>query len=139
MKVGDEVDVKVLSFDREKGKIAVGMKQLQQNPWEAAAEAYPVGTVVKGRVQKIMGYGAFIDIAPGINGLVHISQVSDKFVKDINQQLQVGQEVEAVVISFEPERHRIGLSIRELEQQRKQQDAPAAESSDANTEESVAE
>lgn len=139
VKVGDEVDVKVLSFDKEKGKIAVGMKQLQQNPWEAAAEAYPVGTVVKGRVQKIMGYGAFIDIAPGINGLVHISQVSDKFVKDINQQLQVGQEVEAVVISFEPERHRIGLSIRELEQQRKQQDAPAAESSDANTEESAAE
>ncbi len=126
VKVGDEIEVKVLSFDREKGKIAVGMKQLRQNPWEAAAEKYPVGSVVRGTVRKIMNYGAFVEIEPGINGLIHISQVCDKFIKDINEQLQVGQEVEAVLISAEPERRRIGLSIRALEQQRKQEAAASA-------------
>lgn len=128
VKVGDEVEVKVLSFDKENGKIAVGMKQMTPDPWQVAAAKYPVGSVIKGTVQKIMGYGAFIDIEPGINGLVHISQVSDRFVKDIHHELTVGQEVEAAVISFEPERRRIGLSIRELAKRISQE---AAEESEA--------
>ena len=142
LKVGDEVEVVVLSLDKEKGRIAVGMKQMKRNPWDEAAEAYPVGTVVKGTVQKIVDYGAFVNIAPAVNGLVHISQVSDRFVKNIHDQLKIGQEVEAIVIGISPEDRRIALSIRELEQQRKQEAAAAAAEAaveEAPVEETVAE
>ena len=139
LKAGDEVEVVVLSLDKENGRIAVGMKQMKRNPWDEAAEAYPVGTVVKGTVQKIVDYGAFVNIAPAINGLVHISQVSDKFVKNIHDKLQIGQEVEAIVTGISPEDRRIALSIRELELQRKQEAAVQVAVEEAPVEEAAAE
>lgn len=112
LKIGDVKDFVVLKLDRESGRISLGYKQLQKKPYEVAAEKYPVGTVIKGKVERIFPYGAFVSIEDGIDGLVHVSQISHNWIKDANEALTVGQEVEAKIIGFEDTR--ITLSIKEL-------------------------
>ncbi len=112
LKIGDVKDFVVLKLDREHGRISLGYKQLQKKPYEVAAEKYPVGTVIKGKVERIFPYGAFVSIEDGIDGLVHVSQISHNWIKDANESLKVGQEVEAKIIGFEDTR--ITLSIKEL-------------------------
>ncbi|MDE6059866.1 MAG: S1 RNA-binding domain-containing protein [Clostridia bacterium] len=112
LKIGDVKDFVILRLDREHGKISLGYKQLQRKPYEIAAEKYPVGTVIKGKVERIFPFGAFVSIEDGIDGLVHVSQISHNWVKDANEVLTVGQEVEAKIIGFEDTR--ITLSIKEL-------------------------
>nr|MDE5602263.1 4-hydroxy-3-methylbut-2-enyl diphosphate reductase [Clostridia bacterium] len=112
LKIGDVKDFVILRLDREHGKISLGYKQLQRKPYEIAAEKYPVGTVIKGKVERIFPFGAFVSIEEGIDGLVHVSQISHNWVKDANEVLTVGQEVEAKIIGFEDTR--ITLSIKEL-------------------------
>lgn len=99
-------------MDRETGKISLGYKQLQKKPYEVAAEKFPVGTVIKGKVERIFPYGAFVSIDEGVDGLVHVSQISHNWIKDANEALTVGQEVEAKIIGFDD--NRITLSIKEL-------------------------
>ena len=99
-------------MDRETGKISLGYKQLQKKPYEVAAEKFPVGTVIKGKVERIFPYGAFVSIDDGVDGLVHVSQISHSWIKDANEALTVGQEVEAKIIGFDD--NRITLSIKEL-------------------------
>jgi len=110
--IGDVKDFVVLKLDREHGRISLGYKQLQKKPYEIAAEKYPVGTVVKGKVERIFPYGAFVSLEDGIDGLVHVSQISHNWIKDANEALTVGQEVEAKIIGFEDTR--ITLSIKDL-------------------------
>ena len=91
----------------------MGYKQLQKKPYELAAEKYPVGTIVKGTIARIHPFGAFVQIEDGIDGLIHVSQISHRYVKEASELLKEGQEVEAKVISFEG--NRITLSMKELE------------------------
>lgn len=110
--IGESYDFVVLKLDRETGRISLGYKQLQPKPYEVAREKYPVGTIIKGKVERIFSYGAFISIDDGVDGLVHVSQISHNWVKDANEVLKVGQEVEAKIISFDD--NRITLSIKEV-------------------------
>ena len=126
IELNKEYDFVVLKVDRESGKISLGYKQLQKKPYELAAEQYPVGTIIKGTVERIFPYGAFISIADGVDGLVHVSQISHNWIKDANEALKVGEEVEAKIIGFDD--NRITLSIKELlPEPEVKEEAPAAE------------
>lgn len=114
LKVGDEIDVVVLAMDREKGTISLGYKQLHAKPWEFAFEKYPVGSVVKGTVVRLAPFGAFVNLEPGIDGLVHISEITDHFIKKVEEALSVGQEVNVMVLDVNPEAKKISLSIKAL-------------------------
>ncbi|TWT64137.1 30S ribosomal protein S1 [Rubinisphaera italica] len=109
---GDQVEVKILSLDRGKKKISLGMKQLLANPWEYADQKYPKGTVIKGIVKKTTDFGAFVEIEPGLEGLVHISELDFKRVNHVGEVVKVGQEIEAKVLEVNKNKRRISLSIK---------------------------
>jgi small subunit ribosomal protein S1 len=111
---GQAIDVVVLSLDREKKKIGLGMRQLAQNPWNAAVEKYAVGTTVGGKVTRTTDFGAFIELEPGVEGLIHISELDHRRVKRVGEVLNVGQEVQAKVLEVQPDRQRISLSLKAL-------------------------
>ena len=113
LKIGDIVKVKILSMNEEKGKISLGLKQTMPEPWSVIEENYQVGQVVTGRVVQIKEYGAFIELEPGLDGLVHISEVAHKRVNDISEELSIGQTVEAKILEIDTERKRISLSIKQ--------------------------
>ena len=145
LKIGDIVKVKILSMNREKGKISLGLKQTMPEPWSVIEENYQVGQVVSGKVVQIKEYGAFVELEPGLDGLVHISEVANKRVNDISEELTVGQTVEAKILDIDTERKRISLSIKqalpaEAEEAEEAEEAPAeAEAEEAPTAEAVAE
>lgn len=113
--IGDEVDVKVLSFDREKVRVSLGMKQIEPHPWESIEDRYKVGDVVKGKVVSIVDYGAFVEIEKGIEGLIHISEISwTQRIKHTSEYFKVGEEVEAMILSIDKENERISLGIKQL-------------------------
>lgn len=109
-----EVDVKILSLDRERDRIQLGYKQLQPRPWDNAAEKYPEGSIVEGKVVRITDFGAFVELQPGLDGLVHISQCALKRVAKVEDAVQVGETVRVKVLSVDTERKRISLSIRQV-------------------------
>ena len=111
--IGDTVKVKILSMNEEKGKISLGLKQTTPEPWSVINENYHVGQVVTGKVVQIKEYGAFIELEPGLDGLVHISEVAHKRVTDIADELTIGQEVSAKILEIDEERKRISLSIKD--------------------------
>jgi len=112
LELNQTYDFLVLRIDRANNKVSIGYKQLQKQPYEIAAEKYPVGSIVKGRVERIKPYGAFVEIEPGVDGLVHVSQIGHKWIKDANEALKEGDEIEAKIIGFED--NKITLSIKEL-------------------------
>lgn len=114
LRVGDEIEVVILSMDKGTGRISLGYKQLQPKPWDDAAERYPVDSVVKGRVVRITSFGAFVNLEPGIDGLIHISEVSNRFVQKVDEAVRVGDEIEALVLNVDPEEKRVSLSIKAL-------------------------
>ena len=114
VKVGDEIDVFVLSFDRENRKISLGYKTSESNPWLQFLEKYSVGDVVPAKVAKLVSFGAFAEIMPGVDGLIHISQIADTRIEKPGDVLQEGQEVTVKIINVDEENHRISLSIRAL-------------------------
>ena len=117
VKLGDEVEVMVLDFNDKKERISLGMKQLKPHPWKDVAARYPEGMVVKGKVVSITDYGAFVEIEDGIEGLIHVSEMSwTQHVKHPSKILAVGQEVEAVVLKVEEEQERISLGLKQLEE-----------------------
>ncbi len=118
VKIGDTLDVKVLGVNRENNRISLGLKQVLSNPWEEAAEKYPAGSIITGKVVRFTRFGAFIEIEPGIDGLLHISQISSKRVAKPEDALELGQMVEVKVISQNPAEQKIGLSMIEVEQER---------------------
>ena len=115
VKKGDEVDAIVVEVDVDNQRISLGMKQLTQDPWEDIDRLYRMGDVIKGTVSRIAGYGAFIQLDHDIDGLVHISQVSEERIEKIKDHLNEGDEVSARVIKIDKEERRIGLSIKAAE------------------------
>jgi small subunit ribosomal protein S1 len=113
-KKGQEVQAIVLNIDRESQRFSLGMKQIQKNPWEDVHHRFKVGQMVKGKVTNITKFGAFIELEPGIEGLVHISELSHDRVEQPTDVVKAGDEVEAVVINVEPRKHKIGLSIKDI-------------------------
>jgi small subunit ribosomal protein S1 len=115
-KVGDTIMVKVMSFDLEKERISLGLKQLTPDPWTVVDEKYPLGSRVTGTVVSLTDYGAFVELEPGVEGLIHISEMSwTRKVRHPSQVLSVGDVVEATVLEVEPQRKRISLSLKQVE------------------------
>ena len=114
VKVGDEIDVFVISFDPEKRKISLGYKTAEMNPWNQFMEKFSVGDVVPAKVVKLMTFGAFAEILPGVDGLIHISQIADRRIGKPEDVLSEGQEVTVKIIDVDAENKRISLSIRAL-------------------------
>jgi small subunit ribosomal protein S1 len=112
--VGDTITVKILSFDLEKERVSLGMKQLTPDPWTLAAETYPVGSRVSGKVVSLTDYGAFIELEEGIEGLIHVSEMSwTRKVRHPSKIVSVGETVEAVVLDIKPESRRISLGMKQ--------------------------
>ncbi len=116
VKVGDELEVMILNVDKEKGRVALGTKQKESNPWEDIEARYPPGTHVKGKIVNLVPYGAFIEIEPGIEGLIHVSEMSwVKNVTDPSEIVRKGDEVEAIVLAVQKSDGKISLGIKQLE------------------------
>ena len=116
LKVGQEVDVVVLDINREKERVSLGLKQTQKNPWEETEGRFPVGSKVKGKITNLVPYGAFVEIEEGVEGLIHVSELSwTKRITRPSDVLTVGQEVEAVVLGVNKEEQKISLGVRQLE------------------------
>jgi small subunit ribosomal protein S1 len=115
LKVGDEIQVKVLKYDNEKERVSLGMKQLQADPWEAVKAQFPVGTKIEGKVISLAEYGAFIELADGVEGLIHVSEMSwTKRVKHPSQVVNVGDPVTVQVLEIDTENRRISLGMKQL-------------------------
>jgi small subunit ribosomal protein S1 len=115
VRIGESIAVKVLSFDKNNEKISLGLKQLQTNPWDQISPDIAVGNKTKGRISSITDYGLFIEVAPEVEGLVHISEISwtDR-ITDLNRMYKVGQEIEVLVVSLDKENRRMSLSVKQL-------------------------
>ncbi len=112
--VGDEINVKILNLDLERERVSLGMKQLTPDPWSTAAEKYPVGSRVAGRVVSLTDYGAFVELEEGIEGLIHVSEMSwTRKVRHPNKVVSVGEEVEALVLDIKPDNRRISLGMKQ--------------------------
>lgn len=114
--VGDKVEVMILTYDRDRQRVSLGLKQKTPSPWESVARKYPVGSRVKGRVVNIMPYGAFVELEDGIEGLVHISELSwTRKINHPSEVLAIGDIVEVAVLKVEPQDEKISLGIKQLE------------------------
>jgi small subunit ribosomal protein S1 len=116
VELGQELEVMILNIDKDKGRVALGLKQKEDNPWEDIEQRYVPGTKVKGKIVKLLPYGAFIEIEPGIEGLIHVSEMS--WVKNITDPAEIvnkGDEVEAIVLSIQKEEGKISLGIKQME------------------------
>jgi len=114
--VGDEITVKVLKFDKDKERISLGLKQLIPDPWESVNDRYPVHAKVIGRVVSVTDYGAFVELEPGVEGLIHISEMTwSRRMKHPSKVVHVGDQVEAVVLEVKPKERRVSLGIKQLE------------------------
>lgn len=112
---GDEIEVKVLSFDRERERVSLGIKQLTPDPWSQVAEKYPIGTKIVGRVVSLTDYGAFVEVEQGVEGLIHVSEMSwTRKVRHPSQLLSIGEKVEAVVLNMDVARKRISLGMKQV-------------------------
>jgi small subunit ribosomal protein S1 len=114
-KKGDDIKAKVLHIDAENEKFSLGVKQLSADPWTLVAEEHPVGSVIKGKITSLTEFGAFVEIKPGIEGMIHISEISPEKINAPSDVLQGGQEVEVVVLKISPNQKKIGLSIKALD------------------------
>ncbi|MBI3625547.1 MAG: 30S ribosomal protein S1 [Candidatus Rokubacteria bacterium] len=114
LKKGQQIETLILNVDREAKRISLGLKQIQPDPWEMVAERYPVGSRVTGKVVRLTDFGAFVELEPGVDGLLHISQLSERPVNRPEEIVNVGDELTLVVIRVDPTERRIGLSLKEL-------------------------
>ena len=112
--VGEHMDVYVISFDKEAKKISLGHKDPNGNPWTKFTETYQVGDVAKVKIVKLMDFGAFAEVLPGVDGLIHISQIADRRIGKPGDVLTVGEEVDAKITAIDDEKQKISLSIRAL-------------------------
>ena len=116
LSVGDEIEVKVLNVDENRERVSLSRKALLPGPWESIAEDYPADSVVTGTVKRIVDFGAFVELKPGVEGLVHISEMAHRHVETPHEVLQENEEVEVKVLSVDPEEQRVSLSIKALEE-----------------------
>ena len=115
LEIGQEVQVKVLDIDRERQRISLGLKQTQSDPWQQVIDSYDQGDVVDGKVTKVVTFGAFIEIVPGVEGLVHISELAQHHVENPREVVSQGDTVKARIIEMDPERRRLSLSLKRVE------------------------
>ena len=127
LEIGQTYSFVVLALDREKNRVSLGYKQLQPEPWQAAAEKFHVGAKVTGKVARIMPFGAFIELDKNIDGLLHVSNVSWEWLDDINKALKIGDEIEVEILEFDSENKRITLSRKSLLERPEQPAQPAEE------------
>lgn len=111
---GQSIEVVILGIDREKSKISLGMKQLTSSPWQSISQNYPSESIVHGKVTKTTEFGAFVELEPGVEGMVHISELDHRRVHRVTDVLKVGQEVDVKILSVDPDKKRIALSIKAL-------------------------
>ena len=124
---GDEIEVIVLDIDKGKHEISLGMKQVESNPWEVVAEKYPIGTIVSGAVRNLTNYGAFVEIEPGIDGLLHVSDISwTEKIAHPNEKYKKGDEVECMVLEIDQDKQRISLGIKQMHEDPWQNAIPEA-------------
>jgi small subunit ribosomal protein S1 len=125
VKVGQKVQAKIISID--KGRVSLSIKQLQQDPWLEAVKKYQIGQTVSGKVAKIMPFGVFVELDKDIQGLAHIMELSHEAVKNPEEVLKVGEEKEFKIISIEPAEHRLGLSLKAMQQAPEKEEAKPEE------------
>jgi 4-hydroxy-3-methylbut-2-enyl diphosphate reductase len=118
VQVGDELEVMVLRVDRENEKVSLGLKQVLPNPWDNVEEKYPVGSVITAKVVRLAPFGAFVQLEPGVEGLVHISHLADRHVETPDEVVREGEEIKVKVLSVDKEEKRIRLSIREVNREK---------------------
>jgi len=117
-KKGQEVQAIVLNIDKETQRFSLGIKQIQKNPWDEVHHRFRVGQLLKGKVTNVTKFGAFVEVEPGIEGLVHISELSHQRVEKATEVVKVGDEIQAVVINVDAKKHKIGLSIKDVDRYR---------------------
>lgn len=122
LSVGDEVEVFILGIDKDKGKVSLGMKQLQENPWSKVEEKYTEGSIVSGKVVRMAPFGVFVELEPGVEGLVHISQISHEHIGTPDEAVSTDQEVNVKVLSVDKKEQRISLSIKETTESKKSEE-----------------
>lgn len=122
---GAKIQVMILGVDREKKRVSLGLKQLGKDPWDNVPTDFPVGTTITGTVKRIVDFGAFVELAPGVEGLVHISQVTTKRINKVSEILKEGQSVQAKVMQIDMEKKRVSLSIADVERDTRASAAPA--------------
>jgi small subunit ribosomal protein S1 len=116
LEIGQEVSVKVLDIDRDRQRISLGLKQTQTDPWQQVVDTYDEGDVIEGRVTKVVTFGAFVEILPGVEGLVHISELANHHVESPREVVQQGDAVRAKIIEMDAERRRLSLSLKRVEE-----------------------
>lgn len=136
---GQRIDVKVIRLDKERRKITVSLRECMSSPWDEVADNFPVGTIVNGKVTRIMDFGAFVELAPGIEGLLHISELASKRVFRVSDVVKVDQTVEVKVTKYDAETRRMSLSLKAVQKEREEaaqaaSDTAAAEADDATPE-----
>ena len=142
IKKGEMIEVKILSVDKDKKRVSLGIKQLSDDPWKKEIpEKYKVGDIVKGKVTKMTDFGAFIDLSNGLEGLLHISEVSKEKIKKLESVISIGQELNVKIVKIEPEARKIGLSLKGIENmpEQKQEGESQEEQTDVEVTENVAE
>lgn len=125
LKVGEDVKVKVLAIEPERDRISLSIKQLQPGPWDDIEEKAAVGSVLDGTVKRLVDFGAFVEVFPGVEGLVHISQISHKHIDKPSDVLKSGEKIQVKVLSVDPEEHRLALSMKALEEAPKEENKKA--------------
>ena len=112
LNIGDIINVKSLSLNEEKGKSSLGLKQTTPEPWSQVGTKYQIGGIITGKVVQIKEYGAFVELEAGLDGLVHISEIANKRVENVSDELSLGQEITAKIMDIDSDRKRISLSIK---------------------------
>src|SRR5258706_2935034 len=115
LEIGQKVDVKVLDIDRDRQRISLGLKQTQTDPWQQVLESYQEGDIVSGKVTKVVTFGAFVEILPGVEGLVHISELAQHHVENPREIVSQGDTVNVRILEVDAERRRLSLSLQRVE------------------------
>jgi small subunit ribosomal protein S1 len=143
--IGDTVRIKVLDIDRDRQRISLGLKQTQEDPWQRVISSHRPGDVLEGEVTKVVAFGAFVEILPGVEGLVHISELADHHVESPNEVVEPGTKLNVKILEIDEERRRLSLSIKQVEENRmalgdlgEQIEAAGEDSPDETSEESTA-
>jgi small subunit ribosomal protein S1 len=124
LEIGQKVNVKVLDIDRDRQRISLGLKQTQTDPWQQVLESYGEGDVVSGKVTKVVTFGAFVEILPGVEGLVHISELAQHHVENPREVVSQGDTVNVRILEVDAERRRLSLSLKRVEEGMPVQPAP---------------
>ena len=114
LNIGDIINVKILALNEDKGKISLGLKQTQPEPWSLVGSKYEIGQIIEGKVVQLKDYGAFVELEAGLDGLVHISEIANRRVENVSEELELGKSITAKIMEIDADRKRISLSIKAL-------------------------